>query len=295
MAADSTGTAPGIVRSNQSGSRSNSKTIVTDVPVADNARFSPPRRGCNFLPASATYSATSSTSSTKTAIASRPPLALGRCRVLEIGDSLGDDLGFGLYKELGKTHGLTLFVKDKSSTGLSASWFYNWPRHFSNFLSEYHPNLVVAVFGANDEQALAVHGVSQPFGSPAWRIAYVARVRRIDRMATNAGSYVLWVGLPIVQPNGYRQGLYALDAIFQKVATSIPGVTFQSSWSLFATKGGDYRGGAMVNHQSDGLRLSDGIHFNSTGELVWGTFVARQLASIYNVRIEPRSPMTIDG
>jgi hypothetical protein len=293
VAVNSMVTAPGIVRSIQTGPRSNSKTTVTDIPVADTARFSPPRRGCNFLPASATYAGTSS--STKTTVASHAPLALGRCRVLEIGDSLGDDLGFGLYKELGKTHGLTLLVKDKTSTGLSASWSYNWPQHFANFLSEYHPNLVVVVFGANDEQALNVHGVSQPFGSPGWRVAYEARVRRIDRMATKAGSYVLWVGLPIVQPNGYRQGLNALDAIYQQVTTSIPGVTFQPSWSLFATKGGDYRGGAMVNHQSDGLRLSDGIHFNSTGELVWGTFVARQLASIYNVKIRPRSPMTIDG
>ncbi len=293
MAADSTGTPPGIVRSNQTSPGSNSQTTETDFPVADHARFSPLRRGCNFSPASATYTGTPS--STKSTVASRAPLALGRCRVLEIGDSLGDDLGFGLYKELGKTRGLTLLVKDKSSTGLSASWSYNWPQHFAKFLSQYHPNLVVAVFGANDEQALAVHGVSQPFGSPGWRVAYVARVRRIDRMATKAGSYVLWVGLPIVQPIGYRQGLYALDAIYQEVTKSIPGVTFLPSWSLFATKGGDYRGGAMVNHRSDGLRLADGIHFNSTGELVWGTFVARQLASIYNVKIGPRYPLTIDG
>lgn len=264
--------------------RNKPTSTPTDIPVADQAHFGPPRRGCNFLPASA-----------RTSAAQPAPLALGRCRVLEIGDSLGDDLGFGLYKELSGTRGLTMYVKDKSSTGLSASWFYNWPQHFKKFLAQDRPNLVVAVFGANDEQALAVKGVSQPFGSSGWRTAYVARVKRIDDIANKAGCYVLWVGTPIVQPNGYRQGLYALNAIYQKIATSTPGVTFQPSWKLFATNGGDYRGGAMVNHQSDGLRLSDGIHFNSTGELVWGTFVARQIASIYNVKIWPHAPKTIDG
>lgn len=226
---------------------------------------------------------------------SAAPLALGRCRVLEIGDSLGDDLGFGLYKELGGTKGLNLFVKDKSSTGLSASWFYNWPKHLKKYLAQDRPNLVVVVFGANDEQALAVKGVSQAFGTPGWRTAYVSRVKAIDHIATKSGCYVLWVGTPIVQPNGYRQGLYALNQIYQKIATSTPGVTFQPSWKLFATKGGDYRGGALVNHQSDGLRLTDGIHFNSTGELVWGTFIARQMASIFNVKIGPHAPKTIDG
>jgi hypothetical protein len=275
--------ASGAVESSHVSPRSKPTSTPTDIPVADKAHFSPPRRGCNFLPASALTTA-------RTA-----PRALGRCRVLEIGDSLGDDLGFGLYKELGHTRGLSLLVKDKSSTGLSASWFYNWPQHLKKFLAQDRPNLVVAVFGANDEQALAVKGVSQPFGSSGWRTAYVARVKRIDHIATKAGCYVLWVGTPIVQPNGYRQGLYALNGIYQKIATSTPGVTFQPSWKLFATKSGDYRGGAMVNHQSDGLRLSDGIHFNSTGELVWGTFIARQMATIYNVRFGPHSPKTIDG
>ena len=284
VASTSQNVARGATASSRVSPRSKPTATATDIPVADKAHFGPPRRGCNFSPASA-----------RTSAAHSAPLALGRCRVLEIGDSLGDDLGFGLYKELRGTRGLTMYVKDKSSTGLSASWFYNWPQRLKKFLAQDRPNLVVVVFGANDEQALAVNGASQPFGSSGWRTAYVARVKRIDHIATKAGCYVLWVGTPIVQPNGYRQGLYALNAIYQKIATSTPGVTFQPSWKLFATKGGDYRGGAMVNHQSDGLRLSDGIHFNSTGELVWGTFVARQLASIYNVKIWPHAPKTIDG
>jgi hypothetical protein len=65
-------------------------------------------------------------------------------------------------------------------------------------------------------------------------------------------------------------------------------------WHLLATKSGNYRGGADVNNVQSALRLSDGIHFTMTGELVIGTFVARQLATVYNVNLRPEEPAYID-
>ena len=222
------------------------------------------------------------------------PFALGHCRILEIGDSLGDDLEYGLRHELQFTPGLKLIQRNKTSTGLSASWFYNWPAHLKSDLRAHHPNLVVIMIGANDEQALDVGGVSRPFGSPKWRSAYIARVRRIDRLVTKAGAYAFWVGLPIAAPKQYSQGLRALNAIYRQVAISTPGVTFQPMWHLLATKGGNYRGGADVNGVQSALRVSDGIHFTSTGELVIGTFIARQLATVYNVKLRLEEPAYID-
>jgi hypothetical protein len=219
---------------------------------------------------------------------------LGHCRILEIGDSLGDDLEYGIRHELQFTPGLKLIQRNKSSTGLSATWFYNWPAHLKSDLHAHHPNLVVIMFGANDEQALSVHGVSQPFGSPKWRSDYTARVRRIDRMVVKAGAYAFWVGLPIASPKSYSQGLRALNAIYRQVATSTPGVTFQPMWHLLATNSGHYRAGAIVNNKQSALRLSDGIHFTSTGELVIGTFIARQLATVYNVNLRLEEPAYID-
>lgn len=273
--------------------RTSSKSKVPlDIPVADGAAFRTSLRGCGFTPVSALVR--TSAKSTTTTIAHHAPFALGHCRLLEIGDSLGDDLEYGIRHELQSTPGLKLIQRNKTSTGLSASWFYNWPAHLKTFLHDYHPNLVVIMFGANDEQALAVGGVSQPFGSPKWRSAYIARVQKIDRMVTKAGAYAFWVGLPIAAPKSYSQGLRALNAIYTQVAKSTPGVTFQPMWHLLATKGGNYRGGADVNNVQSALRLSDGIHFTSTGELVIGTFVARQLATVYNVNLRPEEPAYID-
>jgi lysophospholipase L1-like esterase len=272
-------------------SKTSTSAIPMDTPVADDVPFRLPSRGCGFTPMSALARTSASTSTTTPQHA---PFALGHCRLLEIGDSLGDDLEYGIRHELQFTPGLKLIQRNKESTGLSASWYYNWPSHLKTFLHDYHPNLVVILFGANDEQALAVDGASQPFGSPKWRSAYVARVRRIDRMVTKAGAYAFWVGLPIAGPKIYSQGLRALNAIYSQVAMSTPGVTFQPMWHLLATKSGNYRGGAVVNNVQSALRKSDGIHFTSTGELVIGTFVAKQLATVFNVSLRPEEPAYID-
>ena len=76
-------------------------------------------------------------------VSPRPSAAVGRpvghCTVLEIGDSLGNDLGWGLTRHLAATSGLNLVQVDKSSTGLSNSWFYDWPDHLAAYLHQYHP------------------------------------------------------------------------------------------------------------------------------------------------------------
>ena len=266
--------------------------ILVDIPVADRTAFRSPLRGCGLTPASALVRKGATPTSSTTP--QHAPFALGHCRLLEVGDSLGDDLEYGIRHELQFTPGLKLIQRNKVSTGLSASWFYNWPDHLRSDLHKYHPNLVVMMFGANDEQALAVHGVSQPFGSSKWRVAYIARVRRIDRMVTKAGAYAFWVGLPIAAPKSYSQGLRALNSIYEQVATETPGVTFQPIWHLLSTKSGHYRGGADVNNVQTALRISDGIHFTETGDLVVGTFITRQLATVYNVNLRAEEPAYID-
>jgi hypothetical protein len=287
----SPGTSTLSTRVRSARSKSAKSKVPLDIPVADTSAFRQPPRGCGFTPASALVHASTSTTTTAPHHA---PFALGHCRLLEIGDSLGDDLEYGIRHELQHTPGLKLIQRNKVSTGLSASWFYNWPAHLKTFLHAHHPNLVVIMFGANDEQALDVDGVSRPFGSPKWRSAYIARVRKIDQLVTKAGAYAFWVGLPIAAPKSYSQGLKALNAIYRQVALSTPGVTFQPMWQLLATKGGNYRGGADVNGVQSALRVSDGIHFTSTGELVIGTFIARQLATVYNVKLRLEEPAYID-
>ncbi len=255
-----------------------------DHPVVDASPFTPIGRGCGL------HLTTSSTSTSTTS----EHVALGHCNVLEIGDSLGNDLGWGLARQFETTRGLHLIQLDKSSTGLAAGWYYNWPFHLKQDLDRYHPNLMVVFLGGNDEQAIAVNGVSQPFGSAGWAAAYQARVRDIASRASHAGCFVLWVGLPIMEPAGYNRGANFLNAQYRAVMKTVPGAAFLPTWRLLATPQGTFRAGAVVNGVSSALRAPDGIHFTVVGENVLSTFVAHEISAIYHVPLTLHAPMLID-
>jgi hypothetical protein len=248
--------------------------------VTSTASFAAPRRGCHFA-------------STPAVALASAHVALGRCVVLEVGDSLGNDLGWGLARELSRTPGLQLKLMDISSTGLVTPWYYNWPRHLRHFLHQYRPHLIVMTFGANDEQGIVVNGRAAIFGSVKWLAAYRARVLAMTNLASKFGSYVLWVGMPIMQPVQYRQGAEILNSLYSSVVRNVPGATFLPTYNLLATPKLDFRTAARVNGVPEILRASDGIHFSYVGENVLATYVVRRIASIYHVRIAPSAPMNL--
>jgi hypothetical protein len=218
----------------------------------------------------------------------------GRCTVLEIGDSLGNDLGWGLAREIGNDRVLTFVQADKSSSGLTTPWFYNWPAKEKVLLAQYHPQLVIATFGGNDEQNLRVDGHVVAFGSVPWITAYTKIVTGIATAATKSGAYVLWVGMPIMEPNAYRHNMVLINSIYLKVAQSVPGMAFLPTWDLFANAQGQYANSARVNQVPSVLRSTDGIHFSLIGENVIATYVTRELGLVYHVLVAPAQPMFID-
>jgi hypothetical protein len=268
-------------------------------PFVNMEAFKPPGAGCRFSTGAPVPGGTSSTTSTSMTIASTsttdPPVtAIGHCTVLEIGDSLGNDLGWGMARQLGHDHALRLVQADKSSSGLLTPWFYDWAQKEKVLLAQYKPQLVIITFGANDEQNLKVNGHVLAFGSAPWVTAYTAIVTKMATAATNTGAYVLWVGMPIMQPNGYRQGMVLINSVFANVATAVPGMAFLPTWDLFANAHGAFEDAARVNNVPSLLREPDGIHFSYVGENVISTYVTRNIGIIYHVLITPESAMYID-
>jgi len=268
-------------------------------PVVNDAAFAPPGRGCHFnTGTSSTTTTTTPATTTPTGATSSlrgiPTTVSGRCTVLEIGDSLGNDLGWGIAREIGNDRVLTLVQADKSSSGLTTPWFYNWPAKEKVLLAQYHPQLVIATFGGNDEQNLRVNGHVVAFGSAPWVAAYTKIVQGIATAATKSGAYVLWVGMPIMGPNTYRANMVPINAVYLKVAQTVPGVAFLPTWDLFANAQGQFANSARVNHVPSVLRSSDGIHFSLIGENVFATYVTHELGLVYHVLVTPASPMFID-
>ena len=219
--------------------------------------------------------------------------AVGRCTVLEIGDSLGEDLGIGLGQVLAPSSGLNLVMLDRVSTGLANSWYYNWPVHLASDLAQYHPQLVLVMLGGNDEQGMLVNGCALACGSAAWKKAYLSDIREIITEATSVGAYVLWIGLPIMQPLAYGQGVALLNSLYKLGVTSEADATFVPTWSLFANPEGQFESAAAVNGVETTLRASDGIHFSPAGWNVLATYVIREMALVYHVKLVPTSPAVI--
>lgn len=242
------------------------------------------------LVASSTTTTSSSTSTAHLASAAPAP---GHCVVLEIGDSLGNDLGWGLAREVTAGSGFTLVQKDLSSSGLVTDWFYDWPQHLSAMLARYHPDLTIVMIGGNDQQGIrSAHG-ALAFASAPWRDAYRQRVGAIVDRVRAAHSYLLWVGLPIMRPDGYRQGTNLLNSLYQSVAGHSPGAAFLPTWGLFADDQGRFAEAAPVGGTNQVLRSPDGIHFSYVGENVLATYVTTQIGSLFHVRVRPATPMAI--
>lgn len=264
-------------------------------PIVNMSAFTPPGAGCRLSTGAPLPSTPSTSTTTNVTTTTDPPVSvIGHCTILEIGDSLGNDLGWGLARELGHDHAVRLVQADRSSTGLLTPWFYDWPTKEKVLLAQYKPQLVIMTFGANDEQNLRLNGHVLAYGSAPWVAAYTDIVTKMASAATKTGAYVLWVGMPIMQPNEYRQGMVLINSVFAKVATTVPGMTFLPTWDLFANAQGQFEDAARVNDMPSLLREADGIHLSYVGENVIATYVTRNIGVVYHVQITPEAAMYID-
>ena len=195
------------------------------------------------------------------------PTAAHPLSVLVIGDSLGEDLGFGLEDVLAHDPRVTLHAEAVGSTGLANVGYYNWPASFESELRTYHPGLVIVFIGGNDAQGFDVGNQAAVFGTSLWRQAYTARVRHMMEEATAAGAHVLWLGMPPMAPStGLTPDMAILDGIYATVAKQFPLVRFQSTWKLFEDASGQF---AMALPDPAGqlvtVRDPDGVHLTMAG------------------------------
>ena len=206
--------------------------------------------------------------------------------VVEIGDSLGQDLGFGLHNLLAGDGDVTVVQAAKGETGLVQPQFYDWPRHLQELLTRYDPAIVVVFLGANDVQDFYVGGVLQNFGTEGWKTAYAARVSTLMDEATTAGAQVLWIGMPVMRNPDFSRSMQVLNGIYQTQAAQHPGVTYFSSWGVFSSAAGQYVATTRaVDGSSVALRASDGVHiaFGMRGDGAWllASAVAREMRDLY--------------
>ena len=234
------------------------------------------------------------------ALSSTCPLTLARhhlpqrgrrhCTILEIGDSIGIDLGWGLQSELTNQNWVTFIPAGKVSTGLSNAWFYNWPREVDRMISLDHPDVVIICLGANDVRNLFLNSKYDAFATPAWHTTYAHLIRQLVSVATSRGSAVVWVPPPVMPASSYDNGVHLIGDVASETLKGMANTVYLPARSVLATSTGQFRATGTVNGVSTSLRSGDGLHLTYQGALVMATFVVRQLALIFHYPLSAHTP-----
>jgi lysophospholipase L1-like esterase len=206
-----------------------------------------------------------------------------RTKVLVIGDSLGIDLGWGFAVR--RSIGGTLTVTDDSvgSTGLVRSDFYNWPQHLRQDLVTLHPDVVVVLFGANDEQSISTpHGLAR-LGTAAWASAYARRIRQLVSVAAAHNATLLWVALPRMAPTSDLSPAFVaeVDRIGRVALRGEADAIYVSTSTLFTTPSGRYTPYVrLAPHVVENGRQPDGVHLTPAGATAMDDLVASALQQL---------------
>jgi hypothetical protein len=238
-----------------------------------------------------TSSTTSSTSTTTTTTlpSLRQPTAAKPLTILDVGDSLGEDLGLGLGYTLDSNPLVHVIQAAKGDTGLARPDYYNWPAHLEALLNEYHPQVVIILIGGNDAQSFDYNNGVVDFGSAEWHTVYSARVALVMSEVLKAKAKLLWVGLPIMQNPVFAASMQMLNAIYKVQAARHPGlVQFFPTWSLFSNAQGQYD--AYLTNSSGQTVLArdgDGIHIAPPGGCdIIAIAATRQLEKVWHIHLE---------
>jgi hypothetical protein len=131
------------------------------------------------------------------------------------------------------------------------------------------------------------NNVGVAFGTSLWRTDYAERVAQIMDEVTTAGARLMWVGMPIMQSSGFSADMEQLNAVYAQQAAEHPGVTYYSSWKLFATPSGQYS--TYLNYQGQEIdaRDTDGIHLAPAGWDMLGTVIVGPMQSAWHVKLQP--------
>ena len=217
---------------------------------------------------SVTGSQQSSTTTTTDPDAGLPalatPTASDPLRVLDIGDSLGEDLGFQLETDLPATDVATVTMDSKGDTGLANEGYYDWPQNLETDLGTSHAQIVVIFLGANDGQGFDVNGEPAAFGTGPWIATYTQRVDQMLQESHSAGARVVWVGMPPMQDQALNSEMQQIDSIFEQQTAKYPGTVYLPSGPVLAP-GGQFTFQLETQKGEQTIRTPDGVHLTSAG------------------------------
>ena len=220
-----------------------------------------------------------------------PATATSPLRVLEIGDSLGIDLGDQLQSQLDANGLARTSMAAVGDSGLSNEAYFNWPAHLAGLLATDRPQVVVIFVGANDDQGIDVDGVASAPGTLAWVFDYAERVDDLLREATGAGARVIWVGMPPMENPDLNVAIQREDVIYERETERFPGALYMSSAPVLGNASGLYLATGDVSGQQVSLRTNDGVHLTPAGAGLLAHAVIDAIAAHWHLSVAGPPPL----
>jgi hypothetical protein len=222
------------------------------------------------------------------------PTAAAPLRVLTIGDSIGLSFGQALAAKLDASGLAHTTVDGREGTGLARPDSFDWSAEVQSDLAQFHPQVVVAMFGGNDDQDVIVNNRFIAFGSAQWQQIYAGRVAQIAAEVHAAGARLLWAGLPVMR-SASRTARYAtVMAVTREALAGREDVVFVDNFATLAGPGGGY---VDAMQDPDGqevlVREPDGIHPSPAGaDRLADTAVTEMVAAWHLDLVRGSSPST---
>lgn len=186
-------------------------------------------------------------------------------KVLVAGDSIMEDFGPVLKRNLQDRSDLEFVLAGKRSTGLCRPDFYDWPVHLTELMRRERPDILVFCVGANDPQPIREGERSyQPF-TAEWSRAYMRRVAGILLIARQNNAKVIWISVPPMGSEPLASQVVTINDLLDKVCTwaSVP---FVDTRRALTDKNGCFASfGRNFNGETVRMRTEDRVHVTDAG------------------------------
>ena len=167
--------------------------------------------------------------------------------------------------------------KSKPSSGFVRADSYDWTKEIDDILKDGTYQIVVVMFGANDNQAIKSGKEYIKPGTDAWDELYGQRVEAFVKKLRAKGLAVYWTGLPIMRSPDDSDDAEELNDIYRE-KSFINGAKFIDTWSGFTDESGRYSAvGPDMSGQIRRLRDDDGVHFTPRGYLKLAHFAEKEI------------------
>jgi hypothetical protein len=213
-----------------------------------------------------------------------PATADDPATVFIVGDSDAGTFGPYLQTLLDGTGVVETQLDYKVSSGLARPDFFDWPAEIERKLPEVNPDIVVATFGGNDAQGLAVASGEFVVGDPVaneaeWTGEYQRRVGAVMDQLTEGGRTLIWVGIPNDDNPDVTARMAIQDQAAKAAAAERPDVIFIDTWKRFSGRDGGWAEFVIDPRDGEGkdVRADDGFHLNTTGAEILAIDIAQAI------------------